>query len=113
MTLAELADVGLLVLAIVGPVLFVLRWERWGVLLGTAVAWLILIVAGTVLSALDPSRDAAILDSIWVMFGWVATLAYSSLIYLAVRITRALWSRRTGGSRAGEFPSETHMRPRR
>lgn len=99
-TLAEFVDIGFLVVAIVGPVLLVLRSERWGVLLGAAFAWLVLIVAGDVLAALDPARDAAMGDSIWVLFGWVGTLAYSSLVSAAVRIVRALRSRRTDGSRA-------------
>ena len=103
MTLAELVDIGFLVVAVVGPVLLVVRWERWGVLLGTAFAWLTLIVAGAVLSALDPSREAAMLDSIWVLFGWVGTLAYSSLVYVAVRFTRGLWSRRTNRLRTDEL----------
>jgi hypothetical protein len=93
-TFADFVDIGFLVVAIVSPVLFVLRWERWGVLLGAAFAWLILIVAGDALSALDPSRDAALTDSIWVLFGWVATLAYSSLVDMAVRVIRALRLRR-------------------
>jgi membrane-bound ClpP family serine protease len=101
-TCAELVDTGSLVVAIVGPVLLVLRWKRSGVLLGAAFAWLTLIVAGEALSALDPSREGALGDSFWVLFGWVATLAYSSLIYAALRITRALWLRRTDGSRADE-----------
>lgn len=103
MTLAELVDIGSLVVAIVGPVLLVLGSERWGVLLGAVFAWLALIVAGDVLSALDPSREGALVDSTWVLFGWVATLVYASLISVVVRITRAFWSRRTERSRAGRL----------
>lgn len=84
----------------VSPIPFVLRWQRWGVLFGAAFAWLVLIVAGDVVSALDPAREGALSDSIWVLFGWIATLAYSLLVDAAVRITRAFWSRRSGESRA-------------
>ena len=103
MTFAEFVDTGSLAVATVGPVLLVLRWGHRGVFLGAAFAWLIGIAAGDVLAALDPSRDTAMLDSIWVLFGWAGTLAYSSLAYLAVRFTRALWSRRADRVRADEL----------
>ncbi len=94
MTLAQFVDVGSLVVAAVTPVGFVLRWQRWGVVLGAAFAWLLLLVAGNALSALDPTRDAALTDSIWFLFGCPAMLIYCSILDLAIGISRALWSRR-------------------
>lgn len=94
MTLAQFVDVGSLVVAAVTPVGFVLRWQRWGVFLGAAFAWLLLIVAGDVLSALDPTRDAALADSIWSLFGYPAMLIYCSVLDLTIGVSRALWSRR-------------------
>lgn len=95
MTIAQVVDIGSLALAAVGPVLFVLRWDDRGVVLGTVFAWLVLLAAGPVLSALDPSRDAAaMLDSIWLLFGWVVTLAYALVVHVAIRVVAACWSRR-------------------
>jgi len=94
MTLAQVIDVGSLVFAAVAPVGFVLRWRRWGVFLGAAFSWLLLIAAGALLSALDPTRDAALADSIWFLSGGPVMLVYCSVLDLTIGISRALWSRR-------------------
>lgn len=47
-------------------------------------AWSSLIVAGDLISQLDPSRlkgGTSMLDLIWLLFGWIAGLVYCLLIY--------------------------------
>lgn len=94
MNLILVVDIGSLVLAAVGPALFILRWDRRGVALGAVYAWLLLFAAGAALSALDPSREMAVLDSIWLLFGWIATLLYSAVVYGAIRLIAGCRSRR-------------------
>ncbi|MGM0489323.1 MAG: hypothetical protein ACQESR_21505, partial [Planctomycetota bacterium] len=43
--------------------------------------WVILIAAGKYLQIADPQRDARILDSVWLLFGWIQGLGYCALIY--------------------------------
>lgn len=111
MNLIQVVDIGSLVLAAVGPALFILRWDRRGVALGAVYAWLLLLAAGAALSALDPSREMAVLDSIWLLFGWIATLLYSAVVYGAIRLIagcrsrddqgRARWGTRGGPATDG------------
>lgn len=91
MTTAHAVDIGFLVVAAVGPVLFVLRWRRRGVAPGAIFAWGVLVVAGEVLSALDPAR-MRMLDHLWFFFGWIGTLSYALAVYLVVSGGAMLWS---------------------
>ena len=72
----HLADQICLGIALIAPVPLILAFRWIGVALGVAVVWAALAIAGVWISSLDPKRDAAILDSIWLLFGWVAGLLY-------------------------------------
>jgi CDP-diglyceride synthetase len=79
----QLVDYGGMALALIVPAYIVLRFPRWQVtvLLGTIAFWLITVEQGYLLAMLDPSRDAAMVDSIWLFIGWIPGLAYSWLLY--------------------------------
>ena len=82
--MAQILDKTCLALALVLPVLAVLRWNLWGVVLGTLVFWGSLLVAGPLLSALDPKRlrgGTAMLDFLWLIFGWFPGVIYCFIIY--------------------------------
>ncbi|MCB9852516.1 MAG: hypothetical protein H6819_05435 [Phycisphaerales bacterium] len=81
MTIAQLVDWGAILLAATVPVLAVRRFGRLGIIIGGLAVWFILGAAGPVLNALDPKRDAAVVDSIWILGGWVGGLIYASMIY--------------------------------
>lgn len=80
---ARLADYLGMALALIVPAYVVLRFPRWQitVLLGTFFFWVITVAQGHLLAALDPHRDAAMLDSIWLLIGWIPGLVYSWLLY--------------------------------
>jgi hypothetical protein len=73
------------------PILLVLRWNLLGVALGALVVWGTLIGAGMLLSALDPRREAGLLDAIWLMFGWIFGLIYCLGIDLAKWFAIGVW----------------------
>lgn len=90
MTLAQTVDRLALLIAILLPILLVWRYRAIGVVLGALAVWVTLGVVGVLLSALDPQREGALLDSIWRLFGWIAGLVYCLIIYLALRIAALL-----------------------
>lgn len=52
-------------------------WRRWiGFVLGALVVWATLIIAGILLSQLDPQRDGGMLDTVWLLFGWIGGAMY-------------------------------------
>ena len=78
------------------PVVTVLRWNRRGVVMGTFANWFSLVVAGVLITQLDPTRlrgFTATLDVIWFFFGWVYGLSYSLLIYAVKCLVLLLWQR--------------------
>ena len=77
----HLADQICLWFALIAPVPLILAFRWIGVALGVAVVWAALGIAGVWISSLDPERDAAILDSVWLLFGWVAGLLYCLPIF--------------------------------
>jgi hypothetical protein len=89
-----------LLVAVILPIPLVLRYNLIGVVLGTLVVWGSLFVAGLLLSALDPTRDAGILDGIWLLFGWLGGLMYCLPIYAVKRIVISLWRAAHGPVRA-------------
>lgn len=89
----QTADTICLLIAAIVPIPLVLRWNWVGVALGTVVVWGSLALAGFLLSALVPEREGAILDSIWLLFGWIGGLIYCAPIYLAKRLVLRLWRR--------------------
>src|SRR5262249_45673330 len=87
----QVADTLCLLIAAIVPIPFVLRWNWRGVMLGTVVVWASLVMAGFLLAALDPRREGAMLDSIWLLFGWIGGLLYCVPIYLAKHVALWLW----------------------
>lgn len=91
MTLAQTVDYVAQFIAILLPIFLVWRYRAKGVVFGALAVWVTLGMVGALLSALDPQRDAALLDSIWLLFGWIAGLIYCVLIYFTLRLMTLLW----------------------
>ena len=101
--MAGIADTLCLIAALVLPIILVLRWNRVGIVLGTLAAWGALVLAGYLLSAFDPTRGASVLDGVWLLFGWIAGLIYSVIIYGIKMATLAVLSQ----SASPERPNRT------
>lgn len=82
--LAVLVDWLSLVIAIVAPIVLIWRLKAFGVVLGTLVPWGSLFLAGILISRLDPEREAGMLDAVWILFGWIPGLIYSSILYVLI-----------------------------
>ncbi len=78
---AHFWDVLCLLLMLLLPLVFVLRWNLAGMVAGAILFWGIGVLAGRIAQSLNPGRDAALLDGIWLMFGFVAGLLYCVPIY--------------------------------
>lgn len=61
------------------PLIAAFRWV--GVALGAIFVWLILLIAGIWISALDPTHGSAGSDTIWLAFGWIGGLLYCLPIF--------------------------------
>ncbi|MDZ4782390.1 MAG: hypothetical protein SGJ19_19265 [Planctomycetia bacterium] len=83
---AQLVDKGGLFIAIVVPAILVWRYRWKGVLIDALFFWISLAVVGEALQVLDPLRDAALTDSIWVLFGWIGGLLYCLAVLSLLRI---------------------------
>ena len=95
---AQTVDTLFLVLTGILPVLLIIRWRFKGALLGAAAVWILGIVSGVMLSALDPKRDMAMLDSIWLLFGWIGGLLYCMPIWGILKMVRMGLGRMTSRS---------------
>ncbi|MFL6230191.1 MAG: hypothetical protein ACJ741_15575 [Pyrinomonadaceae bacterium] len=83
--MAHFIDIILTLIAFVVPAYLVVRFNLIGVLVGALIFWLTLIIAGEVLSALDPERGR-LLDAVWLRAGYLASLIYCALIYGAKQL---------------------------
>jgi membrane protein YqaA with SNARE-associated domain len=63
------------------PVWLIIRMRWIGLLLGVLSHWWIGIATGVILSELDPQREGAMLDVIWLVGGWIAGLIYCLPIF--------------------------------
>jgi hypothetical protein len=97
---AHLADQICLWAAFIVPIPLIGAYRWIGVALGTVAVWGILLLAGVWISSLDPKRDAAMLDSIWLLFGWIGGLLYCLPIF-GLRELVAYLVRRRRASPAG------------
>jgi predicted membrane channel-forming protein YqfA (hemolysin III family) len=95
-------DIICLLVAALVPIPLILRWNRLGLALGTIVIWGSLAVAGILLSALDPRREADMLDAVWLLFGWLGGLVYCLPIYLIKRFVLWLWRGAASPARAAD-----------
>lgn len=77
-----------LLLTVGMPWLFVHRWRWFGVFFSTIWIWASLVIAGMALDYLSPTRDAAILDHVGMLFGWLVGLVYSGVIFGALEIIK-------------------------
>ena len=75
----------MLVLALGIPIPLVLFFRWRGVVYGAIFHWIVLIAAGQWLIALDPNRSSGILDSIWLLGGWIQGLLYCCFLLLVIR----------------------------
>lgn len=87
-TLAQLIDVLAVTLAFTAPIALVWRWRIAGAIAGTFVQWSVLLAMSPILSALDPNRDAAMFDAVWMTIGSLFALAYSGVVLLAISMLR-------------------------
>ena len=78
-------DTVLTLIALVVPVYLIIRLNLIGVVVGALCFWLTLVMAGEMLSALDPERSR-LLDAFWLQAGWLAGLFYCALIYGAKKL---------------------------
>lgn len=71
-----------LIMAAVLPVIAVWKMKRaWlGLAIGAFCNWGMLVFAGMILHAMDSQRDATMLDTIWLLFGWIASLVYAGML---------------------------------
>ncbi len=74
--------------ALILPILGVLALKRRGIIIGAFAQWVIIGAAGPILSNLDPKHEGGILDSIWILGGWIFCLIYASLIYVTIKLIR-------------------------
>lgn len=79
-----LVDRLLLISSLVVPIFLVWRFRGIGIILGAFANWIIIGAAGPILSALDPNRDVAVGDSVWILAGWLFGLSYSGTVYLVI-----------------------------
>ncbi len=87
----QTADRLCLFVALVVPIGLVLRWGCLGVGLGTLVQWWALILAGLLLSKLDPGRDNGMLDALWRFTGWILSFLYCLVVYGLKKGIIGLW----------------------
>ena len=82
MIFAQIADAIGLVLAILVPIIVVRRSKSWAVAipLGGFICWIALYLCGRILSAIDPMRDASVLDTIWLYAGLLPSLLYAAFL---------------------------------
>jgi len=93
MVTPEFADHVCLAIAAMVPIWLVVRYDRTGVWIGAAVVWSTLTVAGVILSALDDTRAFAVVDSVWLLFGWIGGLLYGLLLLVLKRFVAWLLAR--------------------
>ncbi len=71
-TIAQFADIGVLVIAAAISAAVVLRFGVIGFFIGVVTVWGLGIIRIELLYRLDPQRDAAMLDTAWVaVVGWI------------------------------------------
>ncbi len=79
----QLVDQFCLWFAALAPACVVLPFRRalFTIPLGAAIPWITLYVGGYLLSVLDPERDGVVVDTLWILFGWLPSLLYAFALY--------------------------------
>lgn len=86
-----------LIIAFSAPIYFIFRCRTiWiSLTLETLTNWIVLLLAGMVLSKMDDNREGAMIDSFWLLFGWVISLGYCGLLvgikFIVKRYQHLLW----------------------
>jgi hypothetical protein len=83
-SLAQMVDKICLAVAFVLPILVVIRWNWYGVVLGTLIHWGTLFVAGELISEIAPGSRGdchGMLDILWLLGGWVSGVVYCLVIF--------------------------------
>jgi hypothetical protein len=78
---AAFSDEAALWLMILLPPLYVARWGLYGVALGAVVFWGVGAAIGMLLQRLDPTRDMALSDGLFLYLGIPIGAAYCLLVY--------------------------------
>ena len=81
MSTALIVDVFMIGIVGILPVVLIVRWNAVGGVLGVLVVWGGLYLDSIILNHLDPQRDNAMLDAIWMTLGWLGGLMYCVPIY--------------------------------
>ena len=83
--------------SVLAPACVVLPFRRalFTVPLAAVIPWVTLWVCGRLLSDLDPEREGGIVDSIWLLFGWLPSLLYALALYGLRRLFVFLYRRYT------------------
>ena len=103
----HVADRFFLLTALLAPIPLIVFWRLKGAFVGALIPWVVGVVAGEVLSDLDPDRDAAILDSVWFLFGWAGGLLYCMPIYAVGEFVRdAIYNKRQAAAQPAERMSD-------
>jgi len=77
----ETIDRLFLIAADVVPIALILAFQARGIAYGAVWHWGILIVADKYLDMADPTREAQILDGMWILFGWIWAVFCCAAIY--------------------------------
>ena len=88
MSHVQAIDLLFLALALGLPVPLIWRYGLRGVIVGALLNWILLAAVGPILSALDPTRDAAVLDSVWLYLGWIASILFCLFLHAVMTILR-------------------------
>ena len=110
--MAHIVDGVCLAVALVLPVLIVLRWNLRGIVAGTFIFWGSLTIAGILISRLNPHRlegGTAMLDTIWFLGGWVAGFLYCFLIFGSKRLVFCFIGPCTAESKRRSLPPSLWM----
>ena len=81
----QVIDKLMFLIAFAVPVILVLRFKRRGVVYGAITTWITLVICGKWLNVLDPKRNGGILDTIWLLFGWIPSVIYSLLLLVVIQ----------------------------
>jgi len=94
MSNTQLVDFFGLLIALGLPAYVVLRFPWWFITIPVAafIFWVAIWGTGVLLNDLIPERDNAILDVIWVWFGWIAGLVYAMVLFGLRCVLPDLWS---------------------
>ena len=80
---AQQADTLYFSLSLALPILVIaLTRKAWiAIPLAAVLDWSVLVLAGLKLQELDPERDAAMTDGIWLLFGIIPALIFASILW--------------------------------